>query len=120
LREAVSTTVESPRRPKQASKQSWHDVISEFVRSGPKEITERMVDGLQGSPGLVGSEPLVLVLYHGIQTGSADLSQIDRAIGMDGSTRASLPDVAVWLFRELQAIRLTADHAPSPDGKNDE
>ncbi len=57
---------------------------------------------------MTGRRPLVSVLASGLVENPTGAGQIESALGVAASTEVNLGDLAVWIFREMQAYAALA------------
>jgi GTPase-associated system helical domain len=105
LRETVLELIGGRGTTKQETK-SLSEILAEFAKDSPARLRESALLPLR-KPN--GRRPLVSYLAEVGVPGSLENKPFVAAVGLDPNVPFALPDFSVWLFRELQAIGVTAD-----------
>ena len=98
LREAVQEVIKV-----QASKSISLNKFCEELRSNEKLFT--LLESIKSTTEITGRMPLLVFIKHTLQS-TLECEKLEKRVGISNHTEIELEDLAVWLFRDLQATKL--------------
>lgn len=106
LREAVAGVVELKTKPGKTHPKSIVEIFLHLLEPDlPKALQAALARHRSQANG---RKPLVALLADCLAADSVDAARFRPEVGIDATAVLSFPDLSVWFFREIQALRATA------------
>jgi hypothetical protein len=106
LQEAVTGVVEAKVKTGKHQAKSILDIFTNLVDAELPAAFQAAIAVHKSQS--VGRKPLVSLLADCLSLRSVDAVRFRPEVGIDATAVLSLPDLSVWFFREIQALRATA------------
>jgi hypothetical protein len=106
LQEAVTGVVETKAKTGKQQPKSILDIFTYLVEAELPTALQAAIAVHKSQSG--GRKPLVSLLADCLSVRTVDAARFRPEVGIDATAVLSLPDLSVWFFREIQALRATA------------